>query len=151
MYTIIRDLDKSIKKEVARLKAGAEAAVNVQGPLHVIYQDMMRVEDALFASQGRRGGGSWKPLAESTIRDKGHDTILVETTDLLESLTREDAKYQIIHFGEASLEFGTERPGAGAHQKGRGVPRRPIFKFTKYDEDRWANIISNHLLKAHRA
>lgn len=146
MFTIITD-DGSAVAVAENLIASGRRAVNVEAPLIRIYHDMMRVEDEVFRSQGRRGGGSWAKLADTTIASKGHDIILYESGALWESLTDENHEFQIFDIGVDSLEFGTSRPHAELHQSGRGgMKARPFLKFTPYDERRWAGWIGEHVV-----
>lgn len=134
----------------SKLEQGALKANTMRGPLIEISVDMMKTEEAVFASQGRRGGGSWKPLKPETIKRKGNSLILIESGELRASLTHPGAKYQILRIGNNEIEFGTARPGAGAHQRGsksQGLPARPFLRFTGYDESRWIRILTSHLME----
>ena len=95
-------------------------------------------EDHLAFFRQRRSpkGTAWAKLAPSTIRMKGHDQILIDTHDLLNSLTTPSGDYAIREFfreGDAiGLEFGTGVPYAHFHMTGsRNMPARPEVGLTE--------------------
>lgn len=76
-------------------------------------------------------GIQWPELAESTIRRKGHATILIESGELADSLRPEsNHPDQILRLGPGWLEVGSDRaapngqPLISIHAK--GGPRLPI-------------------------
>jgi phage gpG-like protein len=81
---------------------------------------MAEVELERWASDGF---GSWPPLAESTIRQKGHGDILIDTYALLESLA--DPGQAVKHQDAQSMEYGTDIDYAHWHQDGGYKPGRP--------------------------
>lgn len=126
-----------------------------------IAADMIAVEGAVFASNGRRGGGSWKRLKPDTVRKKGVFDIL-RTRDanlaysepgndaLFDSLTKINAPFQILEVSRRGVEFGTSVPAAGIMQEGsskRNIPARPFMRFTQNDVDRWNEMIIAHLMR----
>lgn len=143
----------SILEETERLNKGALAAENTKEPLIKISVQMMEAEDALFASQGRRGGGSWKHIKPETAERKGSSVILIDTGTLRDSLTKPNAPFQILRIGNTELEFGTSAPAAAALHEGSSdgsLPARPLLRFTGGDVDSWIRIIEDHLLAPHR-
>lgn len=46
---------------------------------------LQKIQAEQFASQGARGSGGWRPLADSTVRGKGHAIIFLDTSELMES------------------------------------------------------------------
>lgn len=137
-----------------KLTESAEAATSFAEPFLEIELDMYRIEKAIFSSGGRRGGGSWKKLADSTAKRKGDVKILRDTDALYNSLTEPDAPYQILDITPHMLVFGTERPYSVVHQMGStaaGVPRRPFIKFLPTDIDRWSRLLLSHVMKGFRA
>ena len=134
----------------ARFKDGALRATDMMEPLSMIALDMMEVEKKVFSSGGRRGGGSWKQLAPSTVAKKGSTAILRHTEELYESLTEPGAPHQILDMTRYSFAFGTDRPWSFVHQYGSEnmhVPTRPFIKFIQSDYERWDQIIIDYLLK----
>jgi len=77
------------------------------------------LEGSWWSSQG---GGGWQALAESTIRQKGHSEILVDTGELKRSLIDPNSAMRI-HGNSA--EYGTDRVIAHFHQDGGSIPGRP--------------------------
>lgn len=147
---ILKDFGDSIAKEVTRLELGAKAVDDMVLVMTRIAEDMLRIEAALFSSQGRRGGGSWKRLKPDTVRRKGHATILVETGHLKASLTEAGHGDNIMEVTNTTMEFGTIDPIAQVHEEGMGVvPRRPVIKVSKTDEKRWDGWIIAHLMRSH--
>jgi phage gpG-like protein len=125
------------------------------GPVkYEIALDMMEIVNQVFISEGRRGGGSWKRLAPSTIEKKGHSAILIDTGQLIESLTVPGAEHQVLTIDESPVgfEFGTDRPWAFVHQYGsenlvHEIPARPFLKFREKDEQNWRDMIATHILQ----
>jgi phage gpG-like protein len=148
------------------LAAGARQAGDTGIVMAKIVNDMLRVEKQIFYGQGRRGGGSWQQLAPDTVRKKGvgYQNILrtasakpgyskigdVNSVDtLFRSLTEPGAPYQLLNVTNTTVEFGTDRPYAGAHQYGswlRFIPARPFLNFLQLDIDRWDAMIGGHLM-----
>lgn len=148
MYTIVKDFGTPTMV-ASNLSKGAVAAVDTQVVMAAIVLDMIRASLALFNSQGRRGGGSWKRLKPETIQRKGSEIILVETGALRASLTELGAPFQILSVTNNSIEFGTSHPAAGIHQYGTRdgrIPARPIIKFTPRDDVKWTNMITRHIM-----
>lgn len=139
--------------EAHRLEKGALAATQTREPLILIAVDMMIAEEELFASQGRRGGGSWKHIKPETAARKGSQLILIESGQLKDSLTKIGARFQILRIGNSEIEFGTDKPGAdalhGGTKDGR-LPARPLLRFTPGDVNRWIITIGEHLMRPHR-
>src|SRR5262245_49989015 len=149
-YHIV-DPTSSIERLVMKLQETSHAPLNLGPPLKVIVQDILTIEDQIFTSKGRRGGGSWKKLADRTIQNKGHDTILRDTDDLYNSLTWIGAKYQVLKIDKDSLEFGTTRPYAQIHQMGSAdgkIRARPFIRYMPEDLAKWNNVLTAHILKA---
>ncbi len=75
------------------------------------------------------GGNAWQPLAPSTIAAKGHDTILVDSGRLINSLTQQgpDAIRRVEGGrGNYELVFGTSVEYAIFHDTGTArMPARP--------------------------
>lgn len=139
-----------------KLENLGDAAVNLHKPLSMIVTDMFRIEEQVFKSDGRRGGGSWKALKPETIRRKGSSQKLVESGALLKSVTVPGADYQDVHLlppgSPDRIEFGTDRPGAAKHQYGfkpQNIPARPFIRFTPYDIVRWEKVIMDHLMASY--
>lgn len=110
-----------------RLERFAERAESARPLWANIIRYLERLSEQQFSSQGKFSGGWW-PLADSTVQRKGHDTILLDTGRLWDSLTGGNAD-SIREIGDDAMAFGTTVPYAGVHQTG-GDPhptqRRPV-------------------------
>lgn len=141
--------DEGTAEQVARrLELGAQRANELFPVLAKIAENMFAIEEAVFHSGGRRGGGSWKPLKESTVRRKGGDhRILIRTGELKASLTEPGHRNNILEITNNALLFGTSDELAVYHTEGAGgLPRRPVIKFAPYDYKRWNNWIARFLV-----
>lgn len=116
--------------------------------LELIAEDIRQVEKAVFSSQGRRGGGSWKFLDPKTVERKGSDIILIDTGALLRSVSEADSEYSDVYIDRSTLNFGTTHPAAKAMQFGdpkHNIPARPFLRFTMFDHARWRRIIADYI------
>lgn len=140
---------------------GATRVVETEGVMSRVAEDMMRIEEIIFNSEGRRGGGSWKRLKPDTVRKKGNSQILRGTSNpvyegsnavganaLLKSLTEPGAQFQILHVTDEVLEFGTDRPYAEVQAEGGGqnVPARPFMNFLDSDVEKWSDWFYDHVM-----
>jgi phage gpG-like protein len=151
-YHII-DFNDSIAHVAERLELSSRDALNVQPAFFRIVEDMFDIERKIFSSQGRRGGGAWKKLKPDTIRRKGHSLILQKTGTLEHSLTVPGAPYQILNVTDSEIEFGSDMEIAAIHSAGapsRGIPSRPVVKFTLGDFERWNKMLLNHITRSLR-
>lgn len=130
-----------------KLRGMAERSEDVAPAFEIIATDIYRIEEQVFLSQGRRGGGSWQFLQPETLERKlargGSPLILIDTGNLMESVTEEGGE-NVLEIGPDTLVFGTTHPAARSMQFGdeeRGIPARPFFNFTEFDRQRWARII----------
>jgi phage gpG-like protein len=151
MPLILKITDYGSPQIVAKhMEESGLLASDMMEPMARIALDMMRITGINFSSGGRRGGGSWKRLAPSTIERKGHDTILVDTGALKASVTEAGAPFQILDFDKEGLNFGTDRPWAFVHQYGRvdkTIVARPFLRFIDSDETKWNNWLLEYLTK----
>ncbi len=155
----LRIIDTDSPHIVKMFEAGQKRANNLKLPLTEIGFDILFIEKAVFASEGRRGGGSWKALKPATVRKKGSTQILYTgaaragyskqgNDALYKSVSQLKAPYQIFEVTGKTLDFGTSAPHADKQQygaPGKRVPARPFLKFTPADQNRWMNILLEHL------
>ena|SRR5215831_2559237 len=128
----------------------SKRAMDTEPIIQLIALDMMEITNTQFTSEGRRGGGSWKRLAPSTIRKKGSSQILQDTGKLIDSLTVPGHGLQILNIGFNEIEYGTRRPWAFVHQHGSRdghVPARPFLRFRVEDEARWRGMLAQWILE----
>ena len=134
-----------------KLDESAINAENFEAPIKLIKADILKIERAVFSSGGRRGGGSWKGLADSTIKKKGSVQILRETDALYDSMTQPGAAWQILEVTPTTMVFGTNRPWAAVHQYGNShTPARPFLRILPIDVNRWARMLLTHLTEMFR-
>lgn len=115
------------------------------------FQMFAQDHSVMFAEQREPAQGpAWKPLAPSTIRRKGHDTILVETGRLRGSLTSErhsDGIREIFdNWPDKSVAiFGTDVPYAQYHMQGNErMPARPHVGTSEQTVDKLTDDAANH-------
>lgn len=95
----------------------------------------------------------WAPLAPSTVKKKGHATILVDTGKLQRSLTdagAEDAIRDIIaEPPQHGLVFGTSVEYAGFHQFGTvRIPQREHVGMGEEELDELVNLVADGVVRA---
>lgn len=89
-------------------------------------QGLEELHSGFFQGSVDPNGSPWRPLAPSTVARKGHDTILVETTQLVQSLVSETSE-SVRAVSERGLIFGTSDEKAMFHQEGTArMPARPM-------------------------
>jgi phage gpG-like protein len=118
----------------------ARRAASPKPVLEDIVFDLMEAVDAVFRSEGRRGGGSWRADTLKWQSEKywgNHDPRIKQATgDLRHSLTRLGHPQQLLRVTNSTIQYGTKLPYGRVHQKGYppgNIPARPFLKFTKGD------------------
>lgn len=116
---------------------------------------LMKITATQFDSQGRRGGGQWKPLTSKWARYKvlkGYDPRILHKQGVLRrSVTNRGARGQILRINKQEMEFGSNLEYAARHQFGYGnVPARPFLRILGSDEKKIAKMISDHIMRAWR-
>lgn len=112
--------------------------------------DLMNIEYDRFQSGGFSpyGGDGWAELAESTVKAKGHDQILVDTELLKNSLSQRGADGQILDITPEGFRFGTEVPYAEYHQKGTvNMPARPVLEFNEFGKQMMVKKIQLFIMR----
>ena len=138
---------KRVKTQFNRLGAASlDATPAFEAARAVIY----RIEGALFDSQGRRGGGSWRRDSQDWLLRKQREgldpRINHATLALRNSLTMPDDPNQVMEITPFSMKFGSTLPYAATTQS-----NRPVIKFTPYDRAALRGVIRTHLMAAWRA
>lgn len=88
---------------------------------------LQEMERGYFASSAGPSGEAWAPLSPVTIKKKGHGIILRDTYELEASLIGESGS-SVRNKTDKTLEFGTSREWAWAHQNGSGkIPQREFL------------------------
>lgn len=104
-----------------------------------------------FQGQRDPNGDAWTPLAPATVKRKGHDTILVETTHLASSLIRQGSD-AIRVVDDTGLTFGTSVEYATFHQTGTSrLPQRAMVGLSEQYVDNIATDISSRLIEELKA
>ena len=135
----------------AKYRAMANATGNLIPSFHEVEDYLMDITGRQFDSQGRRGGGSWKPLSPKWVARKtrmGGDTrILHFDKALRRSVTKRGAGGQILEYTPTSLTFGTSIAYAARHQFGHGkTPRRKFLVILPLDRKMITEMIQSHIM-----
>jgi phage gpG-like protein len=119
-----------------------------------VAEELMRITDIQFQSQGRRGGGSWKRLTQKWLNfkvNKGLDPrILHMRGPLRASVTQRGAPGQILKISPTQLDFGSSLSYARTHQYGyppRNIPKRQFIKLLDGDRTNIRNMIRDHIME----
>jgi phage virion morphogenesis protein len=129
---------------------------DVRPVMRRIATDMQRIESAMFTGQGRRGGGSWKRLAPSTVATKARKNqdprILIATQALMNAASGgRNSTWDVTRTGvfvEINLPYAGIQQHGGLSGRGRKVriPARPYFRWTEYDFNRWTKWIQSYIV-----
>ena len=110
------------------------------------------VEAEAFEKESEPGGTPWAPLAESTIRRKGHDRILFETGDLMASFVAVGGPGNISEVSDHGSLFGTSVPYAIFHDQGTSrMPARPPVGINDAAVDRLVDMVTERTIQAIRS
>jgi phage gpG-like protein len=136
------------------LLGGMSAARNMKPALELVADDLFRVVEQNFESQGRRGGGSWAHLDPHTVAQKAREgldsRILIATEALLDSMTVRGDPAMDLRITNRSLTLESNLPYAHVQDSGGGpsdLPARPYADFTPYDLRRWVRICEDYLIE----
>lgn len=132
----------------------ARDTANARPAFNRVATYLMDITGKQFSSQGRRGGGRWRPLTEEWLRRKiakgGDPRILHFRGALRNSVTVPKARGQVLKIGPTSLEFGSKLPYAAVQQFGGGksnLPARPFLRTTASDRAHMRDVIRDHLMQ----
>lgn len=129
-----KDIENILGGELASLENNYKKAT-FRGELKRLLFVLQKDHRTFFEQDVDATGAAWPPLAPATIRKKGHDTILEDTRNLRDSLTKlahSDAIRDLITGGpQEAMTFGTSDEKAYWHQHGtRKMPARPPVGMT---------------------
>lgn len=112
-----------------------------------IADDFLDLEREQFRTEGLRAE-AWKPLATSTVRQRGQAHPILDDTGLLrDSLTVQGSRDQVRLLTANSALLGTDVAHAGYHQTGTGtMPQRRPIDVLPSDVDRWTGFIARYLV-----
>jgi hypothetical protein len=123
----------------------ARGIINAKPAMRLIALYLMHVERQIFESQGRRGGGSWKPDTTEWLNRKinsGLDPrINIATEALMLSMSEPEAPGQVLHIGSQHMRLGTELPYAEVTQR-----NRPFTRLMPTDVVRMGEIVERHIV-----
>jgi hypothetical protein len=161
MITQILDFGTA-RHTASKMQRSSASAINFRPVMDAIAADMMRVTEANFSSQGRRGGGSWAELRPETVERKHGDTRILLTSGnpyaastgvsaMYKSVTRPNQPGGILAITKTTIVYGTDLPYAHRQARGgKGIPPRPFINFTPADRARWDALFARHVLMPFR-
>jgi phage virion morphogenesis protein len=136
-----------------RLTRMAKDTADARPAFNNVADELMRVTNIQFESQGRRGGGAWARLSPKWLKEKAKITldlrILHLDHTLRHSVTRRGAPGQVLEIGPTEMNFGSNVKYARVHQEGyppRNIPRRPFIKLIDSDRRNIRNMIRDHIM-----
>lgn len=107
--------------------------------------ELAAMEAGMFAGEYDSNLEDWPALAESTIKRKGHDRILVETGALRESLVQIGGPDNVHEAFEKGMVYGTSDAKALFHQFGTSrMPKRSPVGITDEVMDKLVNVVADH-------
>lgn len=132
-------------KESARnfRRLGSDAIHELGEVLDEIVDDMTEVEETVFNSQGRRGGGMWKRPTVRWERRKietgGDPRTGHYRRKLRRSVTYRGDPNMLLRIDarQGIIQFGSKLPYSRTAQE-----HRPFIKFVPGDRKRWARMIA---------
>jgi hypothetical protein len=138
---------EAVLDDVAGQFARVDYEPLVRGPFVEIIGD--RVESN-FANERTASGVAWPKLRPSTIARKGHDTILVETTEMIRDSLGIGGGH-IRSISPRGLTYGVDTPHAVFQQQNEGgggrLPARRFMNVNVEDVDRMAAATADHVLE----
>lgn len=97
-----------------------------------------------FAAATDSNGNPWAPLSPFTIRKKGHDTILVDTKSMANSIVSEGHPEHVQTISARELAWGSRDEKLPRHMSGTSrMPARPAVGVTPKTADRIAEIVAD--------
>lgn len=105
--------------------------------------ELERDHKDFFETQSGPDGKSWSPLAESTVKRKGHSRILFLTGDLLASLINSGDADAVRGVSERGLLFGTAVEYSMVHQEGPSSGKFPARPHVGLTADRLDSMVES--------
>jgi hypothetical protein len=125
-----------------------DATVDLSEPLDLIVDEITEIEERIFNSEGRRGGGMWRRDSPSWQRRKaamgGDPRVGHFRRNLRRSVTYRGDPNMVLRIDgrRGLLVFGSRLPYSLTMQK-----HRRFIKFVAGDRKRFAAIISKHVVR----
>lgn len=146
-----------LKEAFQMIRGGKLAVSNMKPAMELVADDLLLAIEQNFESQGRRGGGSWKPDSTEWANRKaaaGLDPRILHATEALrDSMTVRGDPAMDLHITNKQIRLDSFLEYAAVQQYGGGrskLPARPYARFTQHDVDDWAHIVEEYLIKAMR-
>lgn len=143
------DGDQQVMRGFSRFADGVQ---DFSEPFKEILEDFQEIEKKQFDTEGQYGGEKWKPLEETTIKDKERHgypfDILVRTGDLRDAMTGGSGSRSEVTRESLTVYM----PWYGLfHQRGtKKMARRPVVQLNEADKTRWSKIVHQYLVKLAR-
>ena len=133
-------------------------STNIGPGLEKVGEAMLRSERELFETSGASAGHPWEKLDPDTVERKRRSFAqfpehpLIESGDLMLSLSRRNHSDNIFNITRSSVYIGTRNPVAKFHQDGfdhdtssgsEHVRARPPIMFGERDESRYAKVLGD--------
>lgn len=122
--SIQRDINVTGKdpQEVVGILLSRFRAINLSPLFRSFNVDLQDLSRLYFESETGPDGTAWPELSPATIEAKGHGQILLDESDLMESLVGMDhpdsIRDMIIETNQQSMSFGTGSEYSAYHQEG---------------------------------
>lgn len=134
----------------ADIKGMARRVVFTKPAMAEVGVELMRITDATFRTEGRRGGGRWKELSPKwrarKERISSGQRMLVLTGALQSSLTEAGDPNMLLEVSRDRVLFGSKLPYANTQNR-----VRQFTKMTYSDRTRISSIVSRYVLgRSHR-
>jgi hypothetical protein len=130
---------------IQNLKAIGRRLNNPKPAFREVARDYMYIAEKTITSEGRRGGGSWKPNTAKWDRRKwaqGYGLRMMRKTDrLFRSLTIERHPDQYLKITNTTIDFGSKVPYSH-----RQNVVRPLMKVVPGDIKYWGEILLSYSL-----
>lgn len=137
-------VDVDVDPAVGMLEVLERKLANPRPLLEVLAEQIRDYEGQVFAT---RGFGRWPALDAETARRKRGGRVLVDTGDMLASLTRYPAANAVQDLGTDTVTVASTDVAAIMHQHGRHVPKRnPAPAPSRNQVRKWADQMLSVLL-----
>lgn len=135
---------QGIRTTIRRLTRMGTAAVRARPAMAKVAAYLLEVEGAIFRSQGRRGGGSWRRDTDEWLQRKmrlGLDPrINIASEALMRSMSVAGAPHQLLHIGDTRVLLGSTLPYADKVNE-----ERPFTHILERDKLQMRAIVAEHI------
>jgi phage gpG-like protein len=135
-----------VERNAKRLAAIGGRGADARPAWPLVFQQMRADSEERFKSEGE---GTWPKLADITKETKarkGLDPRIMHASNALyRSLTAERGRNTIRRKAKTQLRFGTKLFYADFHQRGRGVPKRPVLQLSERTQEEITRTLSDYV------